>query len=183
MGSTRQVLLCGLGGQGVVLAGALLGAAAFAQGLQVSGNSSYGSAARGGQCRSEVVLSDESISFPYVTKADILVALSQSAYTRYLEWTASPGGVVFYDPSDVQPDSAAIQRHIAVPASESAEVTLGTRLGANIVMLAAVVSATGLVTGDALARAVADGSPARFRELNERALDLGFALGSNLTFQ
>lgn len=178
----KQVLLCGLGGQGVVLAGALLGAAAFAQGLQVTGNSSYGSAARGGQCRSEVVLSDGPISFPYVTKADILVALSQPAYDRYLAWTARRGGLVFYDPADVTPDECATQRHVAVAASRSAEDTLGTRLGANIVMLAAVVTATGIVSRDALERAVADGSPARFRELNERAMDLGFALGSNLHF-
>ncbi len=182
MSNTRQVLLCGLGGQGVVLAGALLGAAAFSQGLQVSGNSSYGSAARGGQCRAEVVLSDDPIAFPYVTKADILVALSQSAYAQYLGWTASPDGVVFYDPSDVQPAVSALQRHVAVPASENAEVALGSRLGANIVMLAAVVAATQVVSRDALARAVTEGSPSRFRDLNERAVDLGFALGSNLHF-
>lgn len=178
----KQVLLCGLGGQGVVLAGTLLGAAAFAQGLQVTGNSSYGSAARGGQCRSEVVLADGPIAFPYVTNADIMVALSQPAYERYLPWTASPDGLVFYDPAEVDCDGSAAQRHIAVPASASAGESLGTRLGGNIVMLAAVIAFTGIVSVDALEQAVMDGSPARFRELNERAVDLGFALGSNLHF-
>jgi 2-oxoglutarate ferredoxin oxidoreductase subunit gamma len=145
MREAKQVLLCGLGGQGVVLAGALLGAAGFRQGLQVSGTSSYGSAARGGACRSEVVLASEAIAFPYVTRADVLVAFSQSAYSHYLPWTATPGGIVFFDDSEVEADPSAAQRHIAVPATRTAERNLGTAVGANIVMLAAVVASTGLV--------------------------------------
>lgn len=180
MSERKQVLLCGLGGQGVVLAGALLGAAGFRAGLQVSGTSSYGSAARGGECRSEVVLSPDVIAFPYVTRADILVAFSQPAYNRYLSWTACPGGVVFYDDAGVQPDAAAVQRHIAVPASRTAETDLGTTVGANIIMLAAVVAAAGLVSGEKLTEAVLDGSPPRFRELNARALELGFGLGREI---
>ena len=177
MSESKQVLLCGLGGQGVVLAGALLGSAAFRQGLQVSGTSSYGSAARGGECRSEVLLADEAIAFPYVTKADVLVAFSQMAYNRYLGWTASPCGLVFFDDSSVQPDATALQRHVAIPATKVAETNLGTTVGANIVMLAAVVGATGLVAVQALTDAVLDGSPPRFRDLNSRALELGFRLG------
>jgi 2-oxoglutarate ferredoxin oxidoreductase subunit gamma len=177
MNNARQVLLCGLGGQGVVLAGALLGAAGFRQGLQVSGTSSYGSAARGGACRSEVLVSADAIAFPYVTKADVLVAFSQSAYDCYLGWTASPDGLVFYDDSTVQPDTTAAQRHVGIAATQAAEANLGTRVGANIVMLGAVVAVTRLVTEQALADAVAEGSPPRFRDLNRKALELGFRLG------
>ncbi len=160
----------------MVLAGALLGAAGFQQGLQVSGTSSYGSAARGGACRSEVVLSNEDIAFPYVTKADILVAFSQSAYDVYLKWTANPEGQVFFDSSLIQPDSSAPQQHVAISATQAAETSLGTKVGANIVMLAAVVAIAGLVTREALTAAVMEGSPSRFRELNQKALELGFAL-------
>jgi len=177
MSKDRQILLCGLGGQGVVLAGSLLGQACFADGLHVSGTSSYGSEARGGECRAEVVLSDGPVAFPYVTAADILVALSQKAYVRYLPWTVSPEGLVFYDPESVTPAEGAVQRHIAIPAAERAEAVLGARLGANIVMLAAVVAATGLAGSDSLRSTVAEKSPARFRELNLHALDIGFELG------
>jgi 2-oxoglutarate ferredoxin oxidoreductase subunit gamma len=181
MSEAKQVLLCGLGGQGVVLAGALLGSAGFRQGLQVSGTSSYGSAARGGECRSEVVLSGEAIAFPYVTKADVLVAFSQPAYNRYLGWTASPDGIVFYDDSQVKPDASAVQRHVAVPALQATEHALGASLGANIVMLAAVVVATGLVSAEALTAAVDEGSPPRFRDLNMRAVELGVRLGHDVS--
>jgi 2-oxoglutarate ferredoxin oxidoreductase subunit gamma len=180
MSDTRQVLFCGLGGQGVVLAGRLLGAAGFADGLKVSGTSSYGAAARGGECRSEVVLSAAPIGFPFVTNADVLVALSQSAYTRYLAWTKDPDGVVFYDPADVQPADGASRKHVAVPAVETAERVLGSRLGANIVMLAAVNAAAGLVSPEALAAVVAERSPARFRKQNLTALEAGAALGCEL---
>ncbi|MBN1151735.1 MAG: 2-oxoacid:acceptor oxidoreductase family protein [Dehalococcoidia bacterium] len=182
MSDIKQVLLCGLGGQGVVLAGALLGAAAFREGFQVSGTSSYGSAARGGECRSEVLLSRDAIAFPYVTRADILVAFSQPAYNRYLSWTACPDGVVFYDDAGVQPEPTAQQRHIAVSASRVGETSLGTTIGANIIMLAAVATAAGLVSREKLTDAVLEGSPSRFRELNARALELGFSLGTEITW-
>jgi 2-oxoglutarate ferredoxin oxidoreductase subunit gamma len=181
MSRERQILLCGLGGQGVVLAGSLLGQACFAEGLHVSGTSSYGSEARGGECRAEVVLSEQPVAFPYVTAADILVALSQSAYARYLPWTVSPGGLVFFDPSSVTPAEGAAQRHIGIPATEQAEAALGARLGANIVMLGAVVAATGVTSCDALRATISDRSPARFRELNLRALDMGFDLGRSVS--
>ena len=161
----------------MVLAGALLGAAGFRQGLQVSGTSSYGSAARGGACRSEVVVSSEPIAFPYVTKADILVAFSQSAYDCYLGWTASPDGLVIFDDSLIKPDATAAQRHVGIAATQAAETSLGTKLGANIVMLAAVVAITGLVTETSLVEAVTEGSPSRFHDLNQKALALGFSLG------
>lgn len=180
MNETRQVLLCGLGGQGVVLAGRLLGAAGFTEGLEVSGTSSYGAAARGGQCRSEVVLSSVAIGFPFVTHADVLVALSQSAYARYITWTRSPDGVVFYDPADVEPAVDVVQKHIAVPASDTAQHILGSRLGANIVMLGAVAGAENLVSRESLEAVVKERSPRRFREQNLLALDAGLALAPGL---
>jgi len=181
MNEMRQVLLCGLGGQGVVLAGALLGAAGFKDGLQVAGASFYGSAARGGECRSEVLLSREAIAFPFVTSADVLVAFSQTTYQRYLAWTACPGGVVFYDDAGVRPVADAVQRHVSVAAARLAEASLGTAVGANIVMLAAVASAAMLVSRERLVEAVLEGSPSRFRDVNARALELGFDLGGRIS--
>lgn len=181
MGKDRQILLCGLGGQGVVLAGSLLGQACFAEGLHVSGTSSYGSEARGGECRAEVVVSDRPVAFPYVTAADILVALSQSAYVRYLPWTVSPGGIVFYDSQSVTPAEGAAQRHVGIPATERAETVLGSKLGANIVMLGAIIAATGVASCDSVRAVVAEKSPTRFRDINLRAVDIGFDLGRSVS--
>ncbi|MBN1857082.1 MAG: 2-oxoacid:acceptor oxidoreductase family protein [Dehalococcoidia bacterium] len=179
MSDIKQVLLCGLGGQGVVTAGKLLGGAAFSEGMHVSGTSSYGAAARGGECRAEVVISDAPIAFPFLTKADILVALSQTAYERYLEWTAHETALVFFDTLLVEPVLNPDRRHVGIPATKSADESLRTKLGANIVMLAAVVQYGGIVGNESLVRAVEDISPGRFRDQNLRALELGFQIGSD----
>ncbi len=173
--------MCGVGGQGVVMAGGLLGAAAFGEGWYVSGTSSYGAAARGGECRAEVIISASPLTFPFVTTADLLVALSQSAYDRYLGWTAESSGVVFYDTLLVSPAATATQRHIGISATQSTEEVLGTRLGANIVMLAAVVEVVRPVGKEALLKVVSERSSERFRDNNLRAAELGFSLGSQVS--
>ena len=173
---TKQVILCGLGGQGVVLAGSLLGAAGFADGLRVSGTASYGAAARGGECRSEVILSSADVAFPFVTRANILVALSQTAYDRYISWTSESGGVVYYDPDLVEPKEGAPQLHVAIPASGKTEEILGTKTGANITMLAAVVEATRAASFESLVEVVKTRSPKRFLDQNLKALELGRSL-------
>ncbi|MFW6057206.1 MAG: 2-oxoacid:acceptor oxidoreductase family protein, partial [Chloroflexota bacterium] len=87
---------------------------------------------------------------------------------------------VFYDPADVEPAADAIQKHIAVPASDTAQQILGSRLGANIVMLGAVAGAGKLVSRESLETVVKERSPARFREQNLLALDAGLALALRL---
>jgi 2-oxoglutarate ferredoxin oxidoreductase subunit gamma len=161
MTESKQILLCGVGGQGIVTAGGLLGAAAFGEGRHVSGTSSYGAAARGGECRAEVVISDSPVAFPFVTTADILVALSQSAYDRYLGWTAERSGVVFHDTLLVSPLVAATQRHIGISATQSTEEVLGSNLGANIVMLAAVVEVVGPIGKGSFLRPLSRSQSAR----------------------
>ena len=84
MAEIRQVRLSGFGGQGVVLAGMLLGEAGVIEGRHVAGSNSYGAQARGSGCKSEVVFSDGPIDFPHVVTADILVAMSQGAYQYVL---------------------------------------------------------------------------------------------------
>jgi len=74
-----EVRICGLGGQGVVLAGQILGRAAVFDGKNVVQTQSYGSEARGSAAKSEIIISDEKIGYPMVRKCDILVAMSQSA--------------------------------------------------------------------------------------------------------
>jgi 2-oxoglutarate ferredoxin oxidoreductase subunit gamma len=74
MGYLKQIRLCGYGGQGVVLAGTILGHAAINDDKWVSGSNSYGAQARGGSARSEVVISKKPIMFPHVIQSDILFA-------------------------------------------------------------------------------------------------------------
>ncbi len=172
-----QVRIGGFGGQGVVLAGALLGHAAVHDGLWVSGSNSYGAQARGGAARSEVVISNRPIAFPHVLQADVLVAMSQSAYDAFSDNLAEEGPVVIHDAGLVLPRSLEAARQVALPATDSAVSELGNKQVANIVMLGAFAALTEIVSIEALEAAVREQVDPRFRDLNLKALVMGFELG------
>ncbi len=173
---TRQIRLCGFGGQGIILAGTILGHAGIRDGLQVAGSNSYGAAARGGTCRAEVVISGESIIYPLVIKADILVSMSQGAYDSYIA-EVEDGGVVLYDSQLVSPRDIEGQKQVAIPATAEAMGRLDNKQVANMVMLGATVEQTRVVTREALLAAVEGTVEPRFRDLNLKAVEIGFKLG------
>jgi len=177
MKQIKQVMLCGYGGQGIVLAGTILGTAAFNDGKWVSSTNSYGSAARGGACRAEVVISDQSISFPHVMEADILVAMYQTAYNKYIGHVKRRGGVIIYDNGFVTPEEVVGLKYVPIPATRTAIEQLNQGLVANIIILSAVVAVTGLVTREALITAVTGTISEKLIELNLKAVDIGFQLG------
>jgi 2-oxoglutarate ferredoxin oxidoreductase subunit gamma len=173
----NKVTLCGFGGQGIVLAGTILGYAAFNDGKWVSGTNSYGAAARGGECEAEVVISNEPITFPYVLEADFLIALYQAAYNKYIGKVKRDRGVVIYDNQLVSPAEDSALRHIGIPATEIATKRLNSSVVANIVALGAAIEISKVVTRDAFISAIKENMPERFRELNLEAANIGFDLG------
>ena len=178
MGQIKQTLICGYGGQGIVLAGTVLGRAAFNDGKWVSGTNSYGAASRGGACRAEVVISAQPISFPYVIEADVLIAMYQTAYDKYIGQVKDEGSIVIYDEHYVSPGKVDGLRQVPIPATRTAIEDLKSEIVANMVMLGAAVELTGLVTKDALRSAVAETVAERLRELDLKAVEAGFRLGS-----
>ena len=176
MGHIRQVVICGYGGQGIVLAGTILGQAAFNDGKWVGGTNSYGAASRGGTCRADLVISDQPISYPYVIEADILIAMYQTAYSRYIGQVRE-GGIVVYDDHFVSPGKVDSLKQVPVSATRTAIEEFKSEIVANMVMLGAAVEVTGLVTKDALRSAVAATVTEKLRELDLKAVAAGFRLG------
>ena len=177
MGQIKQVVLCGYGGQGIVLAGTILGKAAFNNGKWVSSTNSYGSAARGGACRAEVVISDGPVIFPHVIEADILIAMYQTAHDKYIGQVKREAGVVIYDDGFVSPEEITGLKYLPVPATRTAIEELNQGIVANIIILSAAVEVTRVVTKEALKSAIAEIAPERLRELDLKAADIGFKLG------
>jgi len=171
-----QIRLCGFGGQGIILAGMILSYAGINDGKWVSGSNSYGAAARGGTCRADVVISDKPISFPYVIKPDILVAMYSSAYTKYIKDMEK--GIVIYDEQFSIEEIENINQ-VGIPATMVAVTELNNKQVANIVILFAMAEITGIVSHDALISALEKNIPARFKTLNLEAAELGFKLGRN----
>ena len=175
----KQIRLCGFGGQGIVLAGVILGQAGVLDGKNAAQSSSYGAEARGSACKSEVVISDDWIDYPHVLKADILIAMSQPAYNKY-SCDVREGGVIFHDEELVKPSARIGFPHFPVPATQRAVEDFDNRLVANTILLAAVVKATGIVTPRALQLALENTIDVKHLELNKKAIDLGFDLGSTV---
>ena len=176
-GRITQIRLSGFGGQGVVLAGLLLGEAGVADGKYVSGSNSYGAQARGSGCKSEVVFSNTPVDFPHLITADILVAKSQGPYDQYCTDISLNTGLILYDQSQVTPKPDLQVRQIGIPATESALKTLKNKQAANIVLLGALVELTRVVSPEAIERAMEKHVNERFRRLNLEAFETGRQLG------
>ena len=175
MTSAKQVRLSGFGGQGVVLAGTILGHAAIRDGKWVAGSSSYGAQARGGTARSDVIIADGPVVYPHVIEVDILVALSQTAYDRYIKALAKDA-LVLFDDQLVLPEPLEGIRQVGIPSTSAALKELNQKQAANMVILGALASVSGIVGKEGLMAAISENVSDRFKESNLKALELGYRL-------
>jgi 2-oxoglutarate ferredoxin oxidoreductase subunit gamma len=170
----HEVRFSGFGGQGIILAAVILGrAAALYDGKHAVQTQVYGPEARGGASMSAVIIDDEPILYPEVTVPDIYVIMSQEGFERYGA-KAPKEAVMLIDSDMVEGRPACTFRE--VPATSEARNTLGKVIVANIVMLGAVVAATGVVSDAAIEKAVLDSVPKGTEKLNLAALKRGMEL-------
>jgi len=162
----QEIRICGFGGQVIILAGVILGEAATRSGYQAVQTQSYGPESRGGAARSEVLVSSEPVDYPRVTRADVLVALSQPAYDRYSAEVA-PGGVVIVDRDLVKAEVV----H-ALPFQVTAE-KVGYKIVANMVMLGYLGALLDFVSDEELENTVLRRIPKGTEDLNRRAVRAG----------
>lgn len=167
----HEIRFSGLGGQGIITAAVILGrAAALYADKHVVQTQSYGPEARGGASASAVIISDEPIHYPKVTTPETFVIMSQAAYDKY-GVDAGADALMLVDPGYVT--SRPNCRYLEVPATSDAKTKLGKPVFANVIMLGALLEATGVVDYDALEHAVLDSVPKGTEESNKKALALG----------
>jgi len=167
-----EIRIAGLGGQGVVLAGQILGRAAVYDGKQVVQTQSYGAEARGSAAKSEVIISDEKIGFPVVRKCDILVAMSQTALDKNKK-DLKEDGILVIEEDMVTVTSDIKAKVVKVPATKTSETELKSKIYANSVMLGALTKITGLVSQSAVEKAIYDSVPKEAQEKNINAFRIG----------
>ncbi|USG99896.1 2-oxoacid:ferredoxin oxidoreductase subunit gamma [Thermococcus argininiproducens] len=176
----KEVLIGGFGGQGVILASVILGrAAAVYEGLYAVQTQAYGPESRGGASRAEVVISDEPVDYPKALNPEYALLLSQQAYEKYLP-VVKEGGIVIVEKDLVPNRNEELERKFkvyALPLTEIAEETTGLSLTMNILTLGFLVKLTGIVSDEAIEKAVLDSIPKGTEHLNLRALKKGFELG------
>lgn len=172
-----EIRIAGFGGQGVMLSAHIIGkAAAVYQGAYATMTQSFGPEARGGAASAQVIVSDQPVLYPYVTRPDVLIAMSQEAYARFLP-ELKPNGLLLVESdlvriSDLPPG---VRVH-SIPATRLAE-ELGRRMVLNVVMVGFFGAITALLEPDALRKAVIDSVPPATCDLNVRAFEKGFEYG------
>jgi 2-oxoglutarate ferredoxin oxidoreductase subunit gamma len=178
-----QIQIAGFGGQGVILAGMVIGrAATIYDSKHVTLTQSFGPEARGSACSVQLIISPEPVLYPYLTRADILVAMSQEAYTRFVPGL-KPNGLLLYEQDLIETEPAGADiRAWGISATRFAE-ELGRKLVLNMVMVGFVTAMTGIVTPDAARKSIADSVPKGTDALNTSAFQKGLEYGLSLKTQ
>ena len=171
----REIRIAGFGGQGIILAGFIVGKAACVYGpYNAVQSQSYGPEARGGAARSEVIISDEPIGYPRPTGVDLFVAIAQEAFDTY-KGDVRPDTVVLVDP-DLVPNHDLGRPVYEVRVQRIAQ-DLGNKIVTNIAMVGAMTGVYDLFDEEAMRKAVLDSVPKRFAELNLNAFQKGLEAG------
>ncbi|MFC1987079.1 2-oxoacid:acceptor oxidoreductase family protein [Chloroflexota bacterium] len=175
--SRDEIVLGGFGGQGIILAGYIVGqAAAIFDKKNATFTQDYGPEARGGACQAQVVISDSQISYPYTENPSVLVAMSQEAYTKYAAGL-NKDALLLIDKELVKPGKSKANKVLAIPATHMAR-ELGRTAVANIVMLGFLTATSKIVSVDAMKKAVLGSVPKGTEQLNMKAFECGYAYRS-----
>ena len=170
----HEIRLCGFGGQGIILAGFIIGqAASVHEGKNAVFIQDYGPEARGGACRADVVISDKPVLYPYIETPTILVAMSQEAYDKYSP-RKREDTLVIIDQDLVKPGETEDNRLLTMPAWRIAEELRRVAV-ANVAMLGFFTAASGIITPDAMKKSVLAAVPKGTEKLNMNAFEQGYA--------
>ncbi|MGB2986114.1 MAG: 2-oxoacid:acceptor oxidoreductase family protein [Phycisphaerae bacterium] len=170
-----NISLAGFGGQGIIMAGYVLGHAGILDDRNALQTQSYGSESRGGACKSGVIISDGEILDFAPSALDVLVAMSQPALDKYLP-NLKKGGILIYDSGLVKPRNGEF-RAFGLPATDIAHTTFGRDVVANVIMLGCLAGFTGVVSRDSLRKAISESVPPKTTDTNLEAFEEGFRRG------
>ena len=171
----KEIRLSGSGGQGLITAGIILAKAAVLEKLKVTQTQSYGPESRGGASRADVIIGNEEFYYPEAVNFDVLLALTQEACDKY-SVDLKDEGILIIDNSNVKNTPMLDSKIYELPFTEIAMNKLGTTLPTNILSLAFLVKITGVVSEASLKKAVCDSVKSQYKDLNIKAIKLGFKL-------
>jgi 2-oxoglutarate ferredoxin oxidoreductase subunit gamma len=180
MSNRYEIRFSGSGGQGMILAGIIMAEAAAIYGDKNAVQSqSYGPESRGGASKAEVIISNQPIDYPKATAIDCMLAMTQEACTKYHKDIKS-GGILLVDSEEVKTTPTGDFKLLSFPIQGTAREELGKVIVANIISLGMITELTGIVTHEAIEKAVLSRVPAAFLDLNKKALQIGFEKAKTL---
>ncbi len=162
----------GSGGQGVILAGQILGkAAAIYEGKEAVYTETYGAETRGGFSSSALVISDEKIDYPYVLEPDVLVAFSQKGYDLTKD-KLKKDGILIYEEDLVRPEKH--ERVYSIPATRLVKENFNKTTSMNMTMLGYIIKITNVVKFESLVTSIAESVPKGTENDNIEAAKIGY---------
>ncbi|MGD9033939.1 MAG: 2-oxoacid:acceptor oxidoreductase family protein [Desulfobacteraceae bacterium] len=178
----HEIIITGFGGQGIILAGNILGkSATLFEKRNATLIQSYGPEARGGSCVAQVVVSEENIEYPYVENPHVLICMSQEGFDKNISKLVK-GGALFADSGLVKIEKKRIPKGAkvySIPATRFAE-EMGVKMMANIIMLGFMAAVTKLVSYNAIKKAVNTSVPKGTEKKNMAGLERGYQYGMDL---
>ncbi len=172
-----EIKIGGFGGQGVILSGYIIGrAASIFDDKHATMIQAFGPEARGSSCSAQLIVSSEPIAYPYITTPSLMIVMSQEAYSKFSPELGSGGILITEEDLVIAHDLRKDIRHFSIPATRIAE-ELGKKIVVNIVMIGFAAAVTGLISAQAMRRAVSVSVPKGTEELNLKAFDRGYEFG------
>lgn len=175
-----KIKIGGFGGQGIILAGYIVGkAAAIYDKKNATLTQSYGPESRGGACSAQLIVSNEEVDYPKVTNPDYLVVMSQEAFDKFTPDLVK-GGTLLYDEDMAKPSNnlGKSTKVYSIPATRYAE-ELGKKIVANIIMLGFFTAISGIVAPRSMENAIRSSIPKGLEEINIKAFNRGYESGIN----
>jgi len=172
-----EVKIGGFGGQGVILTGYIIGkAASIFDGNQATMTQAFGPEARGSACSAQVIVSDGEILYPYVKRPQVMVIMSQEAFTKFSP-QVHPNGMMLIEEELVDPQGLPPTVKVyGIPATRIAE-GLGRKVILNMVMAGFFAAVSGLVSKEAMRKAIETSVPKGTEGLNLLAFEKGYEHG------
>lgn len=169
-----EIIFSGIGGQGLVLSGKILGAAAaIIEKKHAVMTCSYGTEARGTFTKSDIIISETSINFLEVLSPDVVIALAQVAYDKYVN-KMKDGSAIIYNSDQVQYSTSKAKQY-GLPMNNIANQAKNP-IGINIVALGALIAYTKCTKPGSIKAILAKQFVGKsdIIKKNERVFDLGF---------
>lgn len=166
-----KIRLSGYGGQGIVLAGMIVGQAAVLDGQNAVQTQSYGSESRGGACKADVIISDEEIYEIEPVSFDCLVAMSTAAYRKYIPRLKSGGKLIVE--KDIAPDGDTNYDRYTIGATQIADENFGRKIMGNMVMIGFMSVIVGSPSMGSLKESIRENVPSGTEQENIKAFELG----------
>lgn len=173
---TLNILMAGFGGQGILFGGKIVAYSGLVEGKEISWLPSYGPEMRGGTCNCSVVVSDNSIGSPLVTEPDVLLAMNQPSFEKFVDKVV-PGGTIILDSSMI---SKKVERQDVnvyyIDATKIADEK-GLKGCALIILIGKMIKELKLFSVDVVHQALQKSIPPRkatMIDLNKQALQIGF---------